>query len=292
VDKQPADIRHWNGYAYSYVKPVPELTLTLGVSADFANGNSDQFKDREQFNPKVGVTWNPLPDTTLRAALFRTLKRTLITDQTLEPTQVAGFNQFYDDFDSTETWRYGVAADQRFTKTLFGGVELSKRVLEVPFQDANDPTNIRLRIEQQDEYSARSYVYWAPHPWWAFRVEYAFEKLTTEGSTDQPKELNTHRLPLVVSFFHPSGFSAFLRGTYFNQYGRFVLNDTSIKDGSDSFAIFDAAVSYRLPYRYGFISAGVTNLLDKEFRYFDRDFKNPSIQPDRMFFTKITVALP
>jgi outer membrane receptor for ferrienterochelin and colicin len=119
-----------------------------------------------------------------------------------------------------------------------------------------------------------------------------FERLTTEGLTDQPKELNTHRVPLAVSFFHPSGFSGFFRTTYFNQEGRFVLNDTSVRDGKDDFFILDVAVSYRLPFRYGFISAGVTNLLDKEFRYFDRDFKNPAIQPDRMFFTKITVALP
>jgi hypothetical protein len=42
------------------------------------------------------------PGTTLRAAAFRVLKRTLITDQTLEPTQVAGFNQFFDDANLTE----------------------------------------------------------------------------------------------------------------------------------------------------------------------------------------------
>ena len=65
-------------------------------SGDFFNGDSDAEDDTDQFNPKFGVTWNPFTNTTLRAAAFRTLKRTLITDQTLEPTQVAGFNQFFD----------------------------------------------------------------------------------------------------------------------------------------------------------------------------------------------------
>ena len=60
------------------------------------------------------MTWNVLPKTTLRAAAFRTFKRTLLTDQTLEPTQVAGFNQFYDDQESTDAWVYGAAVDQKF----------------------------------------------------------------------------------------------------------------------------------------------------------------------------------
>ena len=83
------------------------------------------IRDQDQFNPKFGVTWNPFTDTTLRGAVFRALKRTLITNQTLEPTQVAGFNQFFDDPNVTESWRYGVAVDQKFSKSIYGGVEVS-----------------------------------------------------------------------------------------------------------------------------------------------------------------------
>ena len=84
-----------------------------------------------QFNPKFGLVWNPFPSTTVRAAVFRVLKRTLITDQTLEPTQVAGFNQFFDDINATKSWRYGVAIDQKFSLNVYGGVEFSKRDLTV-----------------------------------------------------------------------------------------------------------------------------------------------------------------
>ena len=76
--------------------------------------------------------WNPLPSTTFAVRLFRVLKRKLITDQTLEPTQVAGFNQFFDDINGTEAWRYGVAIDQKFTKEIFGGIEYSGRNLKIP----------------------------------------------------------------------------------------------------------------------------------------------------------------
>jgi hypothetical protein len=70
------------------------------------------------------------PATTVRAAAFRVLKRTLVTDQTLEPTQVAGFEQFFDDVNGASSWRYGVGIDQKFASDLFVGVEASKRDLK------------------------------------------------------------------------------------------------------------------------------------------------------------------
>ena len=94
-----------------------------------------------------GIRW---PGTTARAAVFRVLKRTLIADQTLEPTQVAGFNQFFDDVNLTESWRYGVALDQKFTGHLFGGFEFSKRDLTVPF----------VRLDEIPEHPANNEADW------------------------------------------------------------------------------------------------------------------------------------
>jgi len=107
-------LKHGNVYAYSYINLIKNVTITAAASYDHADSEFlDNVKD--QFNPKFGIVWNPFPGTTVRAAVFRTLKRTLITQQTLEPTQVAGFNQFFDDADLTEAWRYGGAIDQKFT---------------------------------------------------------------------------------------------------------------------------------------------------------------------------------
>ena len=100
-----ADIHHTDLYVYSYLKPVQNLTFTVGASEDIVNTNKLNLQDTSQFNPKLGILWNPFPSTTVRGAAFKTLKRTLITDQTLEPTQVAGFNQFFDDVQ----WNAGMA---------------------------------------------------------------------------------------------------------------------------------------------------------------------------------------
>jgi tetratricopeptide (TPR) repeat protein len=281
------DLKHTNLYAYSYVNALKNVTFTLGASGDFATGDAAEFKDTRQFNPKFGITWNLFPGTTIRSAIFRVLKRKLITDQTLEPTQVAGFNQFFDDFNGTDAWRYGGAIDQKFTKDIFGGVEYSKRDLKSPFVRNN------VGLEQNmHEQLLRNYLFWTPHPWWGLRAEYLFERFKSDGSTNLPKRLNTHRVPLGISFFHPSGFSATFGPNYIHQEGRFVLLNSKIRSGSEDFWTVDASINYRLPERYGFISVGATNLFDKNFRFFDRDLTNPSIQPNRTVFARVTLALP
>jgi outer membrane receptor protein involved in Fe transport len=295
VETISRDLQHTNVYAYAYIQLIKNVTFTLGASGDFTSGDSLDVKDKHEFNPKFGITWNPFPSTTVRAAAFRVLKRTLITDQTLEPTQVAGFNQFFDDINGTEAWRYGIGIDQKFTPDVFGGVEVSKRDLRVGFIDADELGNSILRKEDMDEYLGRAYLFWTPHRWLALRAEYIFERLKTEGvlNTGLPKRLDTHRVPLGIGFFHPSGLSASLKTTYFNQDGsEFISQSLERLSGRDDFWLVDMAINYRLPKRYGFITVGATNLFDQKFKFFDLDDDNPSITPDRMFFARVTLALP
>jgi hypothetical protein len=88
--------------------------------------------------------------------------------------------------------------------------------------------------------------------------------------------------------------SASVTTTYYNQDGTFerVTGGGGIfESGSDAFWLTDAAISYRLTNRYGFITIGAKNLFDEDFKYYDLDWKNPAIQPVRFFFGKITLAL-
>jgi outer membrane receptor protein involved in Fe transport len=284
------DLKHTNVYAYSYLKPLNDLMLTLGASGDFTDGDSPDVAKKNKFNPKFGVTWNPFPNTTFRAAAFRVLKRTLVTNQTLEPTQVAGFNQFFDDANGTEAWRYGGALDQKFSKNIHGGLEFSWRDLKVSTVDFGNET----KFDWKDSLG-RAYLFWTPHPWWALRVEYQYERVKRDnGLTDGIKELNTHRVPLGVNFFHPSGLSASVIGTFHNQDGEFdrITGLLYRQAGNDNFWLVDAGISYRLPRRLGLITVGVKNLFDKSFKYYNTDFANPGIQPERFFFATLTLALP
>jgi tetratricopeptide (TPR) repeat protein len=294
------EIRHENIYSYLTIKPLKRLMITVGGSGDFYNSNDKEDNqldfDKNEFNPKFGVTWHPFDDTTVRGAVFRTFKRTLIADQTLEPTQVAGFNQFFDDIDATETWVYGIGVDQKFTQNIYGGTEFSYRNLSVPYLTADPNTgSLSWKDIPWHEYWGRAYLYWTPHDWLAFRVEYAYEKSKFDETINFGVErVATYSVPLGVNFFHPSGLFAGLKATWYYQDGRFVKWDTETFETADNdFWLVDAVVGYRLPKRYGIITAGVTNLFDKHnFNYWETDLRNQRIQPDRQAFLKLTVALP
>ena len=285
-DRHSLNLTHYNLYSYANVHPLQSLVFTLGLSGDITDGASPDVGDKREINPKIGVTWNPLPDTTIRLAGFRMLKRTLITNQTLEPTQVAGFNQFFDDFNGTTGWRYGGAIDQKITRDLFAGVEFSARELDVPFIG---PTEVE--HENTDEQLGRAYLFWTPHPWLALRSEYVIERFKSPAHHSQPAQVDTQRVPLGISFFHPSGFSVFVRGTYVNQTVR-LEELAGSRSGRSEFFVVDPQISYRLPYRYGLISIGATNVLNQDFRFFERDLNNPTIEPTRFVYARFTLALP
>jgi len=300
TDKLKFDISHFNIYLYSYLNLLKNFTFTVGASGDFFDADEkdsdDRDIDRNKFNPKFGVTWNPFSNTTLRGAVFRTFKRTLITDQTLEPTQVAGFNQFYDDANATDAWVYGAAVDHKFTQSIYGGVEYSYRDLNLPYLYQPDPASPLFAFDNSnwDEYIGRLYLYWTPYKWVALKAEYGYEKFERDDDFNAGiEEVKTHSVPLGINFFHPSGLSAGLKATYYDQDGKFIRKDTlEYENGDDKFWVLDAAINYRLPKRYGFLTVGATNLLDENFDYADTDVDNPRIQPDRTIFGKITIALP
>jgi tetratricopeptide (TPR) repeat protein len=284
------DISHTNLYFYSYIDLLENVSFTIGASGDFFKSDAEDTSDEEQFNPKLGVIWSPAPSTTVRAAAFRVLKRTLITDQTLEPTQVAGFNQFFDDINATDAWSYGAAVDQKFSKSLYGGMEYSVRDMEVPF----NPAPGQVEKADWDENMFRAYLCWAPYKMLALRADYLWEKFDrADELASGAKDVETHSFPLGISFFHQSGLNATFTGTYIDQQGSFERS-TQIgifEDGEDNFWLFDLALNYRLPKRKGFISVGVKNLFDEEFQFFDTDPDNPRIQPERSLFAKVTFAL-
>jgi tetratricopeptide (TPR) repeat protein len=284
-------IDHATPYLYSQILIPQDVTWTLGASMDFYDG---QLTERKQFNPKLGVTWRLTPATTLRAAAFRTFKRTLIADQTLEPTQVAGFNQFYDEGNRTEAWQYGAAIDQELGRNLFAGLEYSMRDLEISYEDVDEDFNLQLYNTGWDEHLGRAYLFWTPHDWISSSIEYSYSRFERDRIFVGPASfttLETHKFPIGVNFFFPIGLFFRLKATYVDQDGQFGNPRFGpTEDDSDQFWVVDAAAGYRLPQRYGIISLEAKNLFDEGFQFQDTDPSNPGIIPERSVLAKITLA--
>lgn len=285
-----ADIRHGNVYVYSQVQALDNLVINAGISYD---DFSKDIVDAEQINPKLGLTWRPFNRTTVRGAAFRVLTRTLLNDQTVEPTQVAGFNQFFRDTPGADIWSYGGAVDQRFSTDVYGGVELMLRDLDIPYKEINAPT-IDVRHGDWNERLGRAYLYWTPHPWVVGSLDYIFEDWDRGDeytSIDRIKTLTTHRLGLGGSFFHPTGIFARIKAIHADQRGEFWGSGGMLTwDGSDHFWVVDAAVGYRLPKRFGLLTVEVKNLFDEEFNFQDTDPANPTIYPERLILGRLTLS--
>jgi len=309
-------IKHTNLYAYAYFTPVANLTLTVGASGDlfdqtgaFTSAFAIQglppddpvpvdpppvLGEKNKFNPKLGASFALSSGTTLRGTWFRTMKRTLITDQTLEPTQVAGFNQFFDDPSATESEVWGLAIDQKLGRKAFGGIAYSQRELTIPQLLLENGVTWTVNERPGEEKLLRAYLFGAVHPWLTVGAEYAYEDFDYDPELFLSfSKVKTHRVPVSARFFHPSGFSALFGVTYLKQEGEFrPVNGTDFLPGDRSFWVVDAALRYRLPKRFGFITAGVNNLTDETDTYEATDPGNLWFRPGRVVYARVVLALP
>jgi hypothetical protein len=245
---------HGITYLYARTQFPSSVTWTLGLGGDFFDSDGLTRKI-SQINPKFGIMWNITAKTVFRAAWIRTFKRSALFNQTLEPTQVAGFNQLFDDPTGTKSERWGVGIDHRFSSVISGGIEVSQRKLTVAVEG---PGSIE---EHWKEALYRGYLQITPHPRWAVQIEYLREKFNNFESFG-PRDTDTQTVPFSVSYFSPSGFFAKLRASYLKQN---VGVDSG--SGSDSATFLDLGLGYRLPSRLGILELQLQNMLNQHYRY-------------------------
>ncbi len=237
---------------------------------------TDTGKRYSQWNPKLGVVWQPWKTTTMRAAAFRSLYRVGPLRQTIEPTHVAGFSQMFDGQADESFWRYGVGLDHAFSRDLKGGLEWSKREREF----VSNMIGGGEFVETRNEKTVRAYAYWTVTPRFAAGLEYFYEANVLGG--DRTDDV-THRLPLSLSYFHPSGWFGRLTTSYVDQSGYWL--GKSEARGDERFWNCDVQLGYRLPRRLGHVALQVNNLFDENMDYRETDYSRPLFVPER------TVAL-
>ncbi len=151
-----------NAYAYVTLRPHPSVDVTMGAAGEsvlaptgllLERGTgivpSDLAYDKSKFSPKLGVTWRPWATTTVRAAGYQRLSPALGRLQTLEPTQVAGFNQFFRVPGGTWTTAYGVGIDQTIGSRMFAGISYLHRNMDIPEAWCDNPSSFSACRGQQ-----------------------------------------------------------------------------------------------------------------------------------------------
>jgi tetratricopeptide (TPR) repeat protein len=292
-----------NVYLYGQWLPAPRVRIDAGAAAEFVKVDYSAFTQnvsRHRLSPKFGITWMPTADTTIRAAALQTVKRPLIASQTLEPTHVAGCNQFFSGFDNfygdimaTVSRRVCVGIDQRITRTAFVGAEVTGRNLRVPSVFSQQDYSWKERTAHLYAYKAfdAGSLPWLPTAQAGLSVEYQREKVERSRALTGPEgiiEVTTDRVPIAFRLYASEALSGGVTTAYVRQRGKFGIDEGLPEfDKNDRAWITDAFVEYRMPRRLGFISVGARNLFDQSIDVFETDPFNPQIPTRRFVYAKV-----
>jgi hypothetical protein len=263
------------GYAYGMFNFPGPVNWTLGLSYDDYQENNF---DEQKFNPKLGVRWNIFDNLQFRAAWFQTLKPALANNRTIEPTQIAGFNQFFDDINGTKSRRYGLALDWQPTQSLALGAEATWRDLDEPIPLVNDVVT-----EDRDEQTYSAYAFWTPWSELAFGTEFIYDRFKAQHgdvtfTLPIPEEVTTVSVPVWARYFWRNGLFAGVGTTFvYQDVDRFEMSASS--DGDDRFVVVDATAGYRLPKRFGVFSIGIQNVFDRNFNFQDDSYRESRDEP-------------
>ena len=300
-----------NAYGYARVRGLGPIEITAGAAVESVDspvgllpprdsfiGQTDVKFSDTQVNPKFGLSATFKSGTTVRATAFSRLASSIGRLQTLEPTQVAGFNQFYEDVGGTHSDNYGVGFDQRIKSWLFFGGSWLHRSLDIPEADCPNPLPASgctllpgtvLNQKHSDDELASAYVNVPIGKFVAGSVDWWLDDRSFNTTTMSPLGLfqnymRTNRYRPQVRVFLPVGFYALVAGTYraqrVQQFDNLAAPVPTLETAR--FWTLDAAIGWRLPRRLGSVSLEGTNLTDKEFPFYEQSLQEQVIPARRV----------
>jgi tetratricopeptide (TPR) repeat protein len=275
------------------LSPTLDLTGRLGyanVNIEREDEGLDDDTGMLGLTPGWGLIWRPVDAVRLRGAAGRNIKRPFVANQTIKPTQLAGFNELFDDLDATRSDWLGLAIDVRATESLRIGADVLLRRLS---REVSDGT--RHQNETQTDDRALAYLYWTATDRISVSLELIGEYFSAE-KRDNPfiNKVRTVTVPLRLTYAAPAGWFATARTA-------FVAQDVDRPDNGNTTdldsngVLLDLAAGYRLPKRVGILAFQVTNVLDQDLSFQDEGFRtsrgqvNPRFVPSRAFLATLTL---
>lgn len=275
-------IRSQSAYLYADWLPSDTFIATLGLSNDrHRDPNQGAIVDYSKLNPKAGLEWQFAPFANLRAAYIETTKHQLVSEATLQPTRIAGFNQFMDDPNQTKARLKGAALDLTLSDRLSATIEHTYRETDVV-----DSSDFFIDRRSRGELVAILNDHWT--------ASLGYERRSNNVNLGSlPFELRTELVPMTIRYVAPNGYFANLDWTNFDQEWM-PEGQTKISSRFDS---VDLSAGYRWNKNRYKISVGVDDLLDDvEIYRDDRHMINDRFNvyrpfvPGRSFWGSIQMA--
>ncbi len=282
-----ARTEHRSVFAYLELQPLRWATLHLGAAHDALD--AERPVSVERLNAKLGARLRLAPRTTLGVASFEGVKGPKYRDQTLEPTQFAGFNQLFDDLDGTRWRRKAVGLDHRFNDGGGMGLEWSRRALDVPGLGCGAADC----LADWDERLHRAYLELPLGRRAALAAAWHFERLTLAGdaadSPSLPQRVRTELLPLRLWLRPSARLTTLLEAVRVHQRAAIADGLGGIESRAARYWLANARLAYTRADRRLSVSLAVYNLFDRRFAFQNTDFSgNPRVP---LFHPERTVLL-
>jgi tetratricopeptide (TPR) repeat protein len=310
VEGEQVDTTAATAYAYlNWQLPGERVSLATGLAFDQFDQDFTAFDDdldRSDLSPKLGLIWAVADGTTVRAAAFESIRRPLMASQTIEPTTVVGFNQFFAGFDNfygdpegNQSRRAAVAVDQRIGQETFAGIEGSLRKVELLIFQNDEEASVNWR-----EKNAKAYIYRAITPGsagllprgWNAAVSLEgelqhFSRPVTRTGPEAIKDLDVTRIPVGLTVLAPFGVSLRTVVAYTNQEIDYAIAENfPVVTQDDDAWITDVFLEFRLPERLGIVSFGVRNVFDSTLTILETDPLSPRVAGARELVGTISLT--
>lgn len=292
-------------YLYETWRPFPTLSLTGGFSYDhlefptnYRNAPIVSGEDsQDQLSPKAGLIWNPFGNFFVRGAYTQSLGGVSFDESvSLEPNQVAGFNQVFRSIisesvvGSVAAPKYdtaGLLVEDRFPTGTYLGLQTAFLQSDVdrtvgtfdavtgfggriipPILSSSTPQELRYQ-EQDLLFTVNQLV----GDEWSFGARYQLSysnlqtifpdiSTTVVAGADHREKATLHQAQLFALYNHPSGFFARIEGYWARQSNVGYAPDTP---GDDIFQL-NAYAGYRFRRNYGDITVGFLNMTDQDYK--------------------------
>jgi hypothetical protein len=277
--------------------------LTVGLTADDMT-YPDNFRfypitpgetSRRQLSPKVAVTWTPIPEIDVRAAYAEALGGASFDESyTLEPTEIAGFNQAFRSIISESMVgplagpKYGIlggAADLKFKSRTYVTLQGQLLTCDVnedigvlypanlltgapPYNPGSAPERLRYQepsasatlnqLIGNDLAVGAQYNYTHSRLAWSYPTIVPFPPAQ---SLDQTESADLQQVTGFLQFYHPSGFYARAEAQWYLQFnsGQSPSNFDPPNPRND-FVQVNLFAGYRFWHRRGDLTFGVLNV--------------------------------
>lgn len=298
------DFHRWSGYSYVQWQVVDPVRLFGGLAYDVLRAPVDfRFapvsgaeQHREQWSPKAGILWNCTPHSNLRAAYSRSLTGvSLDQSYSLEPTQIAGFNQAWRSLipesavgsqagARLETmsleWDYRTPWETHLS--VSGEILRSRLNREVGVFDLlflAEPSSTREELSFRetrltvtvDQLVGEYLTVGAQYRWSRSKLHDVFPEIPgtvpnlfppDELKPRQTLETTMHQALMFGAFHHPSGFFGRVESLLTSQGNSGYAPDLR----GDTFWQWNVVAGYRFAHRRAEISVGVLNLSNQDYR--------------------------